>query len=170
MNDWWDLLPEETRGAVDAHVLRDRRMAAVRAAFEALRPLDLGIHDAVRLVHDRYQALGDRVRNTPPDPLDVDSLAARAAGHPGRVAAIEAVWDGDTFRDWFVVLLAVLDGPAGDGHLATVLWLRGGPEPSTAATEAGRALAERLGVPFHFASPDAPDDQAPRWRETRGGA
>jgi hypothetical protein len=41
----------------------------------------------------------------------------------------------------------------------------GRPYPSaTAAERAGRALAGHLSVPFHFASPDTPDDQAPRWR------
>ncbi|MFI1071819.1 hypothetical protein [Streptomyces puniciscabiei] len=30
--------------------------------------------------------------------------------------------------------------------------------------EAAQALAEHLGVPFHFASPDVPDDEAPRRR------
>ncbi|MGW2745004.1 hypothetical protein [Streptomyces sp. NPDC001450] len=36
--------------------------------------------------------------------------------------------------------------------------------PSAASTRAGTALAAHLSVPFHFASPDTPDDQAPRWR------
>lgn len=37
--------------------------------------------------------------------------------------------------------------------------------PSAVAAErAGQPLAEHLGVPFHFASPDKPDDEAPRWR------
>ncbi|GGV05933.1 hypothetical protein GCM10010495_17420 [Kitasatospora herbaricolor] len=36
----------------------------------------------------------------------------------------------------------------------------GAPE----ASPVGQALAERLGVPFHVASPDLPDDSAPRWR------
>lgn len=62
------------------------------------------------------------------------------------------------------VLVAVLDEPAGDGHLATVYYHSGGPRPGAAAAAAGRALADHLGVPFHFASPDVPDDQAPRWR------
>ncbi|MFJ3899941.1 hypothetical protein [Streptomyces sp. NPDC090025] len=41
----------------------------------------------------------------------------------------------------------------------------GDPSPGAAAAVAGRALAERLGVPFHFASPEVPDDRLPRWRE-----
>ncbi|MFF9915442.1 hypothetical protein [Streptomyces sp. NPDC013457] len=38
------------------------------------------------------------------------------------------------------------------------------------ARRAGQALAARLGVPFHSASPDRPDGGAPRWRGLRGGA
>ncbi|MFJ8503680.1 hypothetical protein [Streptomyces avermitilis] len=75
---------------------------------------------------------------------------------------VEALWDGDTFHDWFVLLVTVLDDPAGEGRLATVHHRVGGPPPGTRAAEAGRALADHLGVPFHFASPDVPDDEAPR--------
>ncbi|MDQ0604077.1 hypothetical protein QF037_008422 [Streptomyces canus] len=168
MSGWWSYLEERTRQEVDADVLRDRRIAAVKSVWEALRPLGLGLHDAERVVRTRYEALGDRVRIRPPDPLDVPSLAARAAALPGRVAAVEAVWDGDTVHDWFVELLAVLDDPAGEGHLATLHHRRGGAPPNAVAAEAGRALADHLGVPFHFGSPDVPDDEAPRWRTARG--
>ncbi|WP_431046946.1 hypothetical protein ACQUSR_32950 [Streptomyces sp. P1-3] len=168
VGDWWAYLPEQTRREVDANVLRDRRIAAIKAVWEALRPLELGLCEAEQMVHARYEALADRVQHRPPDPLDLPSLAARASGLPGRVAAVEALWDGDTVHDWFVLLVAVLDDPSGEGHLATVYHRPGSPPPSAAATEAGRALADRLGVPFHFASPDVPDHQAPRWRTAQG--
>ncbi|MET8631119.1 hypothetical protein ABZW30_46845 [Kitasatospora sp. NPDC004669] len=161
-------MEEQTRQEVDANVLRDRRMMAVRAVWEALRPLELGLREAEQVVHARYEALGDRVQHSPPDSLDVPSLAARAAALSGQVAAIEALWDGDTVHDWFVLLVAVLDDPAGDGHLATIHHGCGGPQPGTAAAEAGRALADYLGVPFYFASPEVPDDNAPRWRAVQG--
>ncbi|WP_166028306.1 hypothetical protein [Streptomyces chilikensis] len=167
MSGWWDHLEERTRQEVDADVLRDRPLPAVRSVWEALRPLGVGLHEAERVVHARYEALGDRVRRTPPDPLDLASLAARAAAFPGRVAAVEALWDGDAVHDWFVVLVAVLDAPEGEGHLATVHHRPDGPPPGAAAAEAGRALAGHLQVPFHFASPDVPDDEAPRWRAVR---
>jgi hypothetical protein len=160
-------LEERTRREVDADVLRDRPLPAVRSVWEALRPLGVGLHEAERVVHARYEALGDRVRRTPPDPLDLALLAARAAAFPGRVAAVEALWDGDTVHDWFVVLVAVLDAPEGEGHLATVHHRPDGPPPGVAAAGAGRALAGLLQVPFHFASPDVPDDEAPRWRAVR---
>ncbi|WP_043262249.1 hypothetical protein, partial [Streptomyces sp. e14] len=111
MSGWWAYLEERTRREVDAHVMRDRRISAVKAVWEALRPLGLGMSEAERVVHARYGALGDRVRRAPPDPLDLPALASRAAALPGRVAAIEALWDGDTVHDWFVVLVAVLDDP-----------------------------------------------------------
>ncbi|QRX90521.1 hypothetical protein [Streptomyces noursei] len=157
MSGWWRYLEDRTRREVDAHVLCDRRLMAVKAVWDALRPLGLDLHEAERVVHARYEVLGDRVRHALPDPLDVRSLAARAATHPGRVAAVEARWDGDTVHDWFVLLVAVLADPSGEGHLATVHHRPGGSAPGVAAAQAGRALADHLGVPFHFASPDAPD-------------
>ncbi|WP_435220926.1 hypothetical protein [Streptomyces sp. Tue6028] len=170
MSGWWPYLEERTRREVDANVLCDRRISAVKAVLEALRPLGVGLFEAEQVVHGRYEALGDRVRRRPPDALDVSSLAARAEALPGRVAAIEAVWDGDTVHDWFVVLIAVLDGPSGEGHLATVYHRAGAAAPGTVAAGAGRALAQHLGVPFHFASPDVPDDEAPRWRTLPSGS
>ncbi|MEU5099925.1 hypothetical protein [Streptomyces sp. NPDC020996] len=124
----------------------------------------MGLREAEQVVHSRYEVLGDRVQRTPPDPFDVPSLAARAAALPGRVAAVEALWDGDTVHDWFVLLLAVSNSPEGEGHLAAFYRRHGGSPHGVAAAEAGRALAAHLGVPFHFASPDVPDDVAPRWR------
>ncbi|GHD43057.1 hypothetical protein [Streptomyces galbus] len=168
MSGWWSYLEERTRREVDEDVLRDAALGAIRTVWEALRPLGLGLREAEQVVEARYAALGDRVRRRPPDPLDVASLAERAAALPGRVAAVEALWGGDTFHDWFVVLVAVLDDPAGEGHLATVYGSSGGRPPATAAAEAGRALADHLEVPFHFGSPRTPDDEAPRWRDLRG--
>lgn len=167
MSGWWAYLEERTRREVDADVLRDRRLSAVRAVWEALRPLEVGLHEAERVVHARYEVLGDRVQRTPPDPLDLSSLTARAAAFPGHVAAVEALWDGDTVHGWFVLLVAVLDTPDEEGHLATVYHRPDGAPPGSVAADAGRALADHLGVPFYFASPDVPDDGAPRWRAVR---
>lgn len=151
MSGWWTYLEERTRREVDADVLRDRRLSAVKSVWEALRPLGVGLHEAELVIYARYEALGDRVQYTPPDPLDLPSLAARVAALPGRVAAVEALWDGDTVHGWFVELVAVLDAPDGESRLATVYHRSDGPPPAVAAAEAGRALAEHLQVPFHFA-------------------
>ncbi|MCH0538665.1 hypothetical protein I3F58_03635 [Streptomyces sp. MUM 203J] len=172
---WWDRLPAGIRAQVDAYVLQDARLHAVRTVWEAGRAQGLGLHEAQLVVHRRYARHGDRIARTPDDPLDVESLAARASSAPGPVAAVEAVWDGDTVHDWFVLLLAVTADPPGDHRLATVhadaavRFLGDGPRgrahPSAAAAErAGRAPAGFLSVPFHFASPDTPDDEAPRGR------
>ncbi|MER6308510.1 hypothetical protein ACWCXK_32760 [Streptomyces sp. NPDC001739] len=164
MSGWWNYLEDRTRQEVDENVLCDRPIMAIKVVWEALRPLEVSLREAEQVVQARYEVFGDRVRRAQPDPLDVPSLASRAGAHPGRVAAIEALWDGDTLHDWFVLLVAILDDPAGEQHLATVYGRTGGPPPGSTADRAGRALAQHLGVPFHFPSPDVPDDEAPRWR------
>lgn len=172
--DWWVLLPAGVREQVDGYVLQDARMRAVRAVFEAGRSRGLGLVDAQLVVHERYLLFADRIALTPESPLDLESLAARAAGAAGRVVVIEAVWDGDTVHDWFVDLLAVTADPASELRLATIYRSTAvrhlgdvdlGPlHPSAAAAEsAGRALAAHLAVPFHFVSPHTPDDQVRRW-------
>ncbi|MFE5843231.1 hypothetical protein ACFQ7N_16435 [Streptomyces niveus] len=160
--DRWALLPAGIREQADGYVLQDARMRAIRVVFEAGRARGMGLHDAQLVVHERYLRYGDRIARTPRSPLDLESLAARAAGLPGRVVAVEAVRDGDTVHDWFVDLLAVTAvtaEPAGEHRLATIH-----TDPAAAADRAGRALAAHLAVPFHFASPDTPDDEAPRRR------
>ncbi|WP_190620366.1 hypothetical protein [Streptomyces venezuelae] len=171
----WAALPEGIRAQTDGYVLQDALLPAVKLVWDAGRAWGVGLHQAQRIVNARYEHLGDRVARTPDSPVDFDSLAALAHGVPGRVVAIEAVWDGDTVHDWFVNLLAIAEEPDGEKCLATIYWGTaqralgdadtGGRHPSAvAATRAGTELAEYLGVPFHFASPDTPDDEVPRWR------
>ncbi|MFE3635950.1 hypothetical protein [Streptomyces sp. NPDC059168] len=173
---WWEGLPAGLRDEVDGYVLQDSFLKAVRILWEIGRDDGVGLNDAQDIVSHRYRHYQDRIARTPHSPLDLESLARRAAGCPGRVVAIEAIWDGDTVHDWFVRLLALTVAPEEERALATVYW--SGAEqylgedeaasrwhPSAAAAErAGRALADHLSVPFHFASPDTPDDEAPRWR------
>ncbi|MFE1901087.1 hypothetical protein [Streptomyces yangpuensis] len=161
--DHWESLPAGIRTQVDGYVLQDRLMQAVKLVWDAGRARGIRLHEAELLVHERYVLHGDRIARTPECPLDLESLTALTSGLPGRVAAIEAVWDGDTVHSWFVNLLAISDDPAGERHLATVYGRRD-RDPAEAASEAGRALAEHLGVPFHFADPDNPGYDAPRWR------
>ncbi|WP_405537716.1 hypothetical protein OG787_33575 [Streptomyces sp. NBC_00075] len=131
-----------------------------------------GLHDCQDVVMARYRALADRIVRQPNPPRDVEALAARIGELPGQLSAVEAIWDGDT-NGWFVVLVAVLDAPQSEVELTVIrrgsdlrvfngrvpLW----PEAQEAA-RTGTALAGRFSVPFHFASPDEPDDEAPRWR------
>ncbi|MET7297533.1 hypothetical protein [Embleya sp. NPDC005575] len=117
----------------------------------------------------RFRILADRVVQRPEPPRDVVGLAAEVRSHSGRLAAIEAVWDGDTSGP-FVCLVAVHDDPPADQELALIphggdiRLLNGALPPWPEAVEAdrtGRALAAMSGAPFHFASPETPDDLAP---------
>ncbi|MFJ8129935.1 hypothetical protein [Streptomyces hydrogenans] len=175
--EWWESLPAGIRDEIDGYVLQDSLLMAVRAIVAVGRvPHGIGVGTAQLIAHDRYLHHGDRIAREPESPLDLESLAYRAAGCEGRVVAIEAIWDGDTVHDWFVRLLALTTDPVAEAPMATVYWStakrylgeheEGAPRhPVAAAAErAGRALAEHLSVPFHFASPDTPDDEAPRLR------
>ncbi|GHG69188.1 hypothetical protein [Streptomyces griseocarneus] len=173
MEMWWYSLPEPTRERVDGLVLRDSRILAVRETWEGVKTLwgdsrapRPGLYDCEAVVAARYEALADRIVRTPEPPRDVETLVARVAGLPGRPVAVEAIWDGDT-SGWFVVLVALFDDPRNEVELALI---RRGPDTdgmwpqAKEAAATGKALAERFDVPFHFPSPDAPDDEAPRWR------
>ncbi|QES48520.1 hypothetical protein DEJ50_12490 [Streptomyces venezuelae] len=153
MSEQWEDLPAEVREQVDAALTQGRIMQAVKAAWDELREWGLGLREAQEFVYARHQALAIRPEDSD-DPLDLASLADRAAGLPGRIVAIEAVWDGDTVHDWFVLLMAVLDEPAGEQCLATVYNRPGPHTEASRAREAGRALAAHLGVPFRFADPE----------------
>ncbi|MGW2822921.1 hypothetical protein ACWC24_18300 [Streptomyces sp. NPDC001443] len=173
--EWWASLPTGIREEIDGYVLQDSLLTAVKTVTAVGRvPHGIGIGIAQLIVNDRYLHYGDRIARRPESPLDLESLACRAAGCGGRIVAIEAIWDGDTIHDWFV-LLAITADPAGEAALATVYWSTArrylGEEgkhltrhpAAVAAEQAGRALADHLSVPFHFASPDTPDDEVPRW-------
>ncbi|MEU9856273.1 hypothetical protein [Streptomyces sp. NPDC047974] len=137
-------------------------------------PDDIGVATATAIVSDRYAHYGDRIARAPDTPIDQESLVRRVGGIPGRIAVIEAVWDGDTVRDWFVRLLAVTADPVEEHPLALVHWamaerhlgasekLEGRHPAGVVAHRVGAELAAHLAVPFHFASPDTPDDEAPR--------
>ncbi|MFD7630314.1 hypothetical protein ACFV7Q_30560 [Streptomyces sp. NPDC059851] len=175
--EWWNGLPAGIREEIDGYVLQDAFLGAVRVIVDVgLVSHGIGVGTAQLIADDRYVHYGDRIARSPESPLDLESLAHRAAGCAGRILVIEAVWDGDTVHDWFVRLLAVTADPVEEAELATVyrstaeryLGTAGDGNPrhpaAVAAERAGSALAAHLSVPFHFASPDTPDDDAPRWR------
>ncbi|MFC9295747.1 hypothetical protein ACFTWH_10480 [Streptomyces sp. NPDC057011] len=175
----WEQLPAGIRDQIDGYVLQDAMLAAIRVVVDVgLVRDDVGVGTAQLIVGDRYAHYGDRIARAPHSPLDLESLAYRAGGAAGRIVAIEAIWDGDTVHDWFVRLLAITAEPAEDHLLATIYASTGkrylGEDEdgsprhpaATAAERAGSGLAAHLSVPFHFASPDTPDDEAPRWQPT----
>ncbi len=108
----------------------------------------------------------------PRDAAMLATLEPKAAG----AIAIEALWDGDT-QGWYVELYAVSLG-ALTGYSAAFLgaFREGGdirlfngevpPWPEAgAAVRIGQQLAECLGVPFHFPSPNHPEMECPHWWE-----
>lgn len=156
-------------------MLQDRRFEAIRAVWESGIEPRPSLLDSQILVADRYRDLADRIQWTPQPPRDLATLIGRIQALPGRPVAIEAFWDGDT-QGWFVVLAAAMSEPQADVDLASIrhggdLRLFNGQVPpwpeAQEASDTGRALAHHFNVPFHFASPDTPDDEARRWREAR---
>ncbi|MEU3493576.1 hypothetical protein ABZ747_08775 [Kitasatospora cineracea] len=180
---WWETLPPEVRGRVDGLVLRFRPVTAMKVLLDEGRASHgIGLRQAEAIVGARCAHYGDRVDDPAKRPLDPQEAARRAAAVPEPVLAVEAVWDGDTVQGWFVDLLAV--GETRDHRLLTVYRANGArhlgadgpagapvadpagarPSAAAAADRLGRELAAALGVPFHFAAPDRPDDRAPRWQ------
>jgi hypothetical protein len=116
--------------------------------------------------------------------LSREELLARADALPGLPDAIEAFWDGDT-QGWFIVLsavfrqvedtkakykdfyLGILQGEGGDFRLF-VGQVPPWPE-ATYAQEIGQEIAEGLGVPFYFPSPEYPEAHCPRWWQRAAG-
>lgn len=154
-------LPADVRAEIERLVRAREFMLAIRLLHQ--RDRALGLSGAEELVHLERERLG--VALDPPLP-SIDVLYSRASAL--RPLAIEAVWDGDTVHDWFVVLLAITEDPTGGfaEHFLAMCTQTHGP-PAERGREIGAALASRLEVPFFFASPERPDDQAPRWWSTR---
>ncbi|MFF0294984.1 hypothetical protein ACFYST_16320 [Kitasatospora sp. NPDC004614] len=175
---WWETLPADVREQVDGLVLQFRLVWAMKILLDAGRVSHgIGLHQAQAIVGARCEHYGDRVANPANVPLDPAAVERRAGEVDERVLAVEAVWDGDTVQNWFVDLVAV--GGSRDHRLVTVYWsnaarylgsddrIDGRPHIAVAAERIGRGVAAELGVPFHFGSPDRPDDEAPRWVRPR---
>jgi hypothetical protein len=166
----WQRIPSELRSRVDALIAEDGKLGAIKAIRDAVDDPRPGLYECMDLLAERLAERGEPwVR--PSRPLDVDELTEKVAALPRPPDAIEALWDGDT-DGWFVLLVAVTLKPKAEHHLASIRHggdirlFRGEVPPWPEAHEAasaGRALAQRLGVPFHFASPEKPDDEQPRW-------
>lgn len=174
---WSQLLPE-SRDQIDAE-LRCRQLLPAIVVLRDQSGLDPkpSLYAAQDVVVERLRQLISEGSVEPEPSTTVDDLLAKARAIPGSIAAIEAVWDGDT-QGWFIELLAIVKRP-GSRHehfdeVELAVLRRGGdirlfngqvpPWPESAeAAEKGTELAAALGLPFYFASPSEPDDESPRW-------
>ncbi|MFE3149018.1 hypothetical protein ACFXJ6_20575 [Streptomyces sp. NPDC059218] len=157
---WWTF-PAGVRERIDELVLAGRNIQAIGVMRESGIEPRPELHACVEVLDGRHRALADRM--PPPVRPDVETMAAAARALPRDPVAVEAVWDGDT-QGWIVVLTAVLAGP---WESVVLDGFRIGAAGTGEAARTGRDLAERLGVPFRFASPDEPDEDAPRWWDAR---
>ncbi|MDH6144371.1 hypothetical protein P3T35_006413 [Kitasatospora sp. GP30] len=115
----WSALSEAVLAEVDGLVRQDRRMWAVKVLREGCPEPKPGLYACVDVVAERYHVLRRGFEGAPTPPLDLDVLTAAVGALPGRLVAIEALWDGDT-EGWFVVLLALTDDPQSEHQLALV--------------------------------------------------
>jgi hypothetical protein len=169
----WARLPSYIQDRIDAE-LRHRRLIAAIMVLRDQAGLDPkpSLYAAQDIVAGRMDHL-TRLGVVEPEPSTaVADMLVKARAISAAVAAVEAVWDGDT-QGWFVELLAIVKRP-GSRHErfdeVPLAALRHGPDirlfngqvppwpEATEATEKGRALAGALGVPFYFASPVEPND------------
>jgi len=142
--------------------VREKRLIAAIVHLRKVRS-GLSLPDAEAIVNARLAALGISLAPALPTLVELREEVASLAQRP---LAIEAVWDGDTVHNWFVIVVAIVPDAASprgmtERRLAPLVGTHG--DPGAHATTLGGALARELGVPFFFASPSKPDDQAPRW-------
>lgn len=180
MNEVWERLTPQASDRVDTALL-DRGLLPAIMVLRGECGLDPapGLHEAQEAVMRRQAWLIDRgvLEAAPPRVLDVSDVFAAAKAIAVPVVAVEAVWDGDT-QGWMVDLVAIVARPGRHHDRFDEVWLasirhgsdlrlfNGQVPPWPEAVEAqqvGGAVAARLGVPFHFSSPNTPDIDLPRW-------
>ena len=133
--EWWELLPAGIRAQVDGHVLQDDPFRAIRVLWEA----------------GRAQGMVSATRKS-------SSTSA---------SSTTATWCPDPRRPTGPGLTGRSRRPCTGSHRQAAVRHLGGEDtgplhPSAAVAErVGRALADRLSVPFHCVSPHTPDDEAP---------
>ncbi|BCJ76480.1 hypothetical protein CS0771_60240 [Catellatospora sp. IY07-71] len=184
MDEVWERLIPDARDRVDA-VLLERGLLPAIVVLRGECGLDPvpGLYEAQEAVVRRRHCLIDRglLEVAPRQELDVADVLATARAITSPVVAVEALWDGDT-QGWMVYLLAIVDRPgqhherfdevplASIRHGSDLRLFNGQVPPWPEAIEAqqiGGAVAARLGVPFHFTSPETPDIDLARWWDGR---
>ncbi len=170
-----DALSDDELESVDDAIAHRKMIAAIR---ELRRLLDLSLRDAQLAMYVRAEQIGKPITHEIIPPGEDEMFGMLVRMDPGPLA-IQATWDGDT-QGWMVILEAVCRSYG--GYLRRPLGTKRGagddmrlfngevprwPEAAW-ASEVGSSLARRIGVPFHFGSPDAPDDEAPNWWDTLG--
>lgn len=109
--------------------------------------------------------------------VSFDTLVRKIKSLEGRLACIEALWDGDT-GGWFIILTAIMSNGYGleEKYLGTISFggdirlFAGGVPPwpeAIYAQDVGEKIAQLFGATFYFPSPEKPDDQLPSWIQTR---
>ncbi|MFB9239947.1 hypothetical protein ACFFWC_31220 [Plantactinospora siamensis] len=176
---WWTSISSDLRKRIDDE-LRHRRLLPAIVLLRSdggLEPRP-GLYQPQGMLLDRMACLRDQGLVEPAEPpVEAPELIERVRSIPDPVAAVEALWDGDTYG-WFVALYAIVERPGRHHRRFDQEWLaqfrRGGdlrlfngdvppwPEAAEAITK-GQAVADSIAVPFHFTSPDTPDVDLPRW-------
>lgn len=162
----WYTASEETRQAVDELLRRRATLpAVVRFREDAPANTRPGLHETLESALERARWLQERGEvDPPPTPPSMAEMVAKARAAEAPVRVVEVLWDGDTFG-WIQDLVAIVErpGPHHPRYDEVALWAY----RDRNAVEAGKAVAERLGVPFHAAQPDVPDIDLPRWWDQR---
>lgn len=167
-DELWAVLPEELRTEIDGLLADGHFLHAIKALREksGLTPAP-GINEGKDLAGFRTALLHERGRLKPPPEYTVNGMLGDLAERDLAPVAVEITWDGDS-RGWHAELCAVVAEPR--FHLVSlgrfVPHLDRTEPVRDEATRKGRAVAERLGVPFHFPRPDEPDVEQPHWWET----
>ncbi|MEV6927412.1 hypothetical protein AB0M46_23305 [Dactylosporangium sp. NPDC051485] len=182
---WWSAIDPRLLERIDSLLCTDQLIAAVfLLRQEGPRQPPPGLYEAQDLLVERRAELDRQGLLKPaPPPLTTAQLIEKAEAVTAPIVAVEAFWDGDT-QGWFVVLVAIVRRPGRSHdhfdeapltvlqHGSDIRLFNGQVPPwpeAQQAIEQGRAVAQHVGVPFHFASPGEPSDDMPRWWDTQPG-